>query len=105
LDRGNGDYWPDGVPRTNTVLSFIALFATLGFAPCETQDLEAGVEKLAIYLNETGTPEHIARQLPNGSWTSKMGWALEDIEHDSLTVLEGEQYGIASVFLARRLSG
>jgi hypothetical protein len=45
-------------------------------------------------------PKHAARSLPNGAWTSKLG-DDEDIEHSTLAVLEGREYGRAKVFLKR----
>lgn len=48
----------------------------------------------------------MARQLPNGRWTSKLG-EVEDIEHD-LSDLEYESddnpycYGLASIFMMRK---
>jgi len=39
-----------------------------------------GMKRLAVYADETDTPTHMARQLPSGHWTSKLG-ELEDIQH------------------------
>src|SRR6266566_3667632 len=41
---------------------------------------------LAVYADETDTPTHMARQLPTGYWTSKLG-ELEDIQHVGLDQL------------------
>ena len=78
-DSQNTAHWPDGVPREPTVAAFVAAFETLGYEPCADGAAELGFEKVAIYtLN--GKPTHAARQLPSGSWTSKLGkWV--DIEH------------------------
>ncbi len=48
-----------------------------------------------------GVPEHAARQLANGRWTSKLGRA-EDIEHQ-LHDLEGEVYGTVALLMKRLL--
>lgn len=61
--------------------------------------LEVGVERVALFAGSDGFPTHAARQLPNGRWTSKIGF-LEDIEHD-LYDLEGSEYG-AVVRIMRR---
>ena len=46
---------------------------------------------------------HIARQLPNGRWTSKFGnW--EDIEHTTLAALDGHFIGAARRFLKRPIA-
>jgi hypothetical protein len=101
IDKGCGEYWPDGVPRNQSVAAYVEAYRTLGFERCATPDLEEGLEKLAIYVADSGEPQHAARQLASGFWTSKMGWILEDIEHDSLACLEGEEYGTVKAFLAR----
>jgi len=46
-----------------------------------------------------GEPTHVARQLPSGRWTSKMGF-LEDIEH-TVDALRGFYYGAVTQILKR----
>ena len=84
-------YWPDQVPRQETIQSFFALFLFLGFEPCDSALPEAGIEKIALY-GKGSRPTHAARQIDTGLWTSKLG-PLEDIEH-SLESLESEVYGV-----------
>jgi hypothetical protein len=84
-----GVHWPAGVAPVETVEAFILAYETEGYEICPTQsrELEAGFEKIAIYIDVDGTPTHAARQLPDGSWTSKLGdW--EDIQHQTLEALE-----------------
>jgi hypothetical protein len=104
--NGPGDvprYWPADTPREETLASFIAAFATLGFAVCDSELLEAGIERIALFVNSHGVPTHAARQLPTGLWTSKLG-ASEDIEHE-LHALEGDIYGtVAQLFKRPRLA-
>ena len=79
--------------------SFIEAFESLGYEDCVDATPEAGFEKVAIFADSNGKPTHAARQLPNGSWTSKLGnW--EDIRH-TIYGLEGGQYGDATRFLRR----
>jgi hypothetical protein len=92
-------YWPEGVPREVSVGAFVKAYETLGFEVCENGELEAGIEKLAIYATPDGRPQHVARQLPDGVWTSKLG-RLEDIEHE-LDGLCGELYGTVQRFMKR----
>ncbi len=54
---------------------------------------------MAIY-EQGGETQHMARQLPSGHWTSKLG-DLDDIEHD-LSALEGIEYGRVAMILARK---
>jgi hypothetical protein len=89
---GEGGYWPEGVSRAHSLEALIGAFARLGFEKCPDARAEPGVEKLALYADETGSPTHVARQLPSGKWTSKLG-ASEDIEHASAEALQGILYG------------
>ena len=97
------EYWPPCVPPENTLEAWSKALATAGFTPCATPYPEDGFEKLAIYLDEARVPQHVARQLPNGKWTSKLGDDL-DLEHNSLRALEGDCYGSATAFMKRRIS-
>jgi hypothetical protein len=94
-------YWPVE-PREETVAGFTKAFGQLGYVVCATGNLEPGYERLAVYADEAGTPTHMARQLPSGHWTSKLG-ELEDIEHVTLDQLSGSDYGGAVQFLKRKL--
>jgi hypothetical protein len=78
------------VPREHTIEAYQKAFEASGFAVCSSAALEPGLQKVALYA--TGTePQHAARQLPTGSWTSKIGIS-DDIEHETLEALEGEDY-------------
>src|SRR6267378_2175367 len=55
-------FWPDDVPNEVTVGAFITLFESKGFERCESGVLEAKVEKIALYLQDS-EPKHAARQL------------------------------------------
>lgn len=83
--------------------SFRAIFEAAGYQPCDSQELEPGFEKVAIYVDAAGEPTHAARQVENGNWTSKLGrW--EDIEHSAPSSLEGVDpaYGTVALILRRR---
>jgi hypothetical protein len=96
------DYWPANVPREYTVEAYTAAFATLGYALCEDGSREDGFEKIAIFVDERGEPQHVARQQSSGVWTSKLGkW--EDIDHELLG-LEGDRYGRAHLFMKRKVN-
>jgi hypothetical protein len=92
------DYWPPGIVRERTLAAFIQAFATLGYSPCPDGSLEPGWEKVVIYATDEG-PSHAARQLPDGSWTSKLG-PDDDIEH-AVEGLCGPAYGTVVQFLRR----
>lgn len=96
-----GGHWPPGIKRGLTLDAFIQAFAALGYEPCETDELERGVEKVAFFVSH-GEVTHAARQLPSGRWTSKLGVDV-DIEH-ALRSLEGGVYGEVAQVLSRRKS-
>jgi hypothetical protein len=93
-------FWPPGIRREETIECFIEAFAKDGYLPCEADQLEEGYEKVAIYVDASRVPKHMARQLPNGKWTSKLGPNV-DIEHSTLSQLEGPEYGNAYQILKR----
>jgi hypothetical protein len=95
-------WWPAGIPAEEAVQSFEALFVSEGYEPCSDGRLEAGFEKLTIYSRD-GVPTHVARQVHDGSWTSKLG-SWEDISHTGLEDLEGGRYGRATSFMRRALN-
>ena len=101
-----GRYWPDGVPKEESIEAFTQAYAKLGYVPCETPELETNSEKVALYAGADGRVLHAARQLSDGSWTSKLGEAW-DIRHE-LDGLEGDNYGRVARVLkrpARRTGG
>jgi len=110
-DESGGRYWPEGVPRTLELSSFIKLYEVeRGFVQCDLNyDLEAGVEKIAIYCNfnpqlKTVEVTHAARQLPSGKWTSKLG-DVDDIEHNTPEAVSGSwrAYGTVKQVMKRVL--
>jgi len=57
--------------------------------------------KLALY-ERLGIVKHAARQMPDGTWTSKLG-VQHLIEHQ-LPALEGNSYGQVTAFYRRVFS-
>ena len=100
-DSPYGDYWPPEVPRENTLDTWMKALAQMGYEGCDTPTLENEFQKIAIYVDDQNVPQHVARQLPNGHWTSKLGNEI-DIEHNTLRALEGKDYGQATCFMKRR---
>lgn len=95
-------FWPAGVRADETLDAFHEAFASLGYETCVSAELEDGFEKVALYANAEG-PSHMARQLAEGRWTSKLG-ALQDIEHATPDDLADDTYG-RIVLLMRRPRG
>lgn len=93
-------YWP-GKRLNNTLEAFEEGLGLTGWEVCENAEVEVGYEKLAIYADTDGQPRHVARQLVDGRWTSKLGeW--EDIEHEALEDLDSPDYGTAQMFMRKR---
>lgn len=83
-------YWPPGATRHETIAAFVEMFGLFGFVPSVSRAPTKNIDRLALYARG-GIPTHVARQLPNGKWTSKLG-NVEDLEH-TLEALEGPLYG------------
>jgi hypothetical protein len=95
---GSAYYWPEDVPREESIDAFKEAYAKLGYKECRDGTLEPGFEKIALYaVGER--PKHAARQLADGSWTSKLG-KFVDIEH-RLDALFGSNYGSVVAYLRR----
>lgn len=90
--------WPPECPPAHTLEAFECRFATIGYEACPSPELESGFEKIAIYCVDE-RPQHAARQLPNGMWTSKLGSDV-DIEH-TVEGLAGGIYGNVTRYMRR----
>jgi hypothetical protein len=92
---------PANVPRDYKVTSVVMAYESVGFIRCADGSSEDGVEKIGI--NADGEEYlHAARQLDNGTWTSKMGRGVV-IQHDAPENLVGPGYGQGTVFMKRPL--
>jgi hypothetical protein len=81
-------YWPDDVPEPageDDLDCYVALFETWGFVRCDDADYEEGFLKIAIYADD-GSFQHVAKQLRDGTWSSKAG-RLHDLRHHALEAL------------------
>lgn len=95
-------YWPvTSGPDEYGIAALQQAFRALGFADCDSGEQEPGHEKIALY-GSTLLYTHVARQLPTGKWTSKLGRS-EDIEHDSPDDLFGGAYGDVVQFMKRQI--
>ncbi len=97
-----GSYWPVTAPKEETLDAFIKAFKTLGYESCTDGVLETDFEKVVIYMLN-GKPTHMARQLPSGAWTSKLGREV-DIQHSVPEVINGPDYGTVKQFLRRKVA-
>jgi hypothetical protein len=89
-------YWLASSPREYTVDAYVRAYEDAGYR--RVQQASPGDERVAIFVKD-GIPQHAARELPSGRWTSKCG-ELEDITHE-ISALEGAFYGTAVIVLRR----
>ncbi|MBI2205808.1 MAG: hypothetical protein HYU41_18340 [Candidatus Rokubacteria bacterium] len=103
MARGiGGYYWPDGIRADDSVQAWRELFALcFGYEECADGSVEANMDKIAIYADREGDAAHVARQLPSGQWTSKLG-KLEDITHDTLEALICDDYATVVILMRRQ---
>jgi len=94
-------FWPSGLNRGYSVQHFVEAYRTIGYDSCADGMLDPYFEKIVLYTNNYGGVEHVARQLSDGSWTSKMG-DEEDIIHENPQALSGG-YGHPTVYMQRVL--
>lgn len=94
-------YWPDSLPFTDEIDNFLALFEQFGYRRCQDASQEDGLKKIALYA-KAGHCTHAARQLTSGFWTSKMG-PLNDIQHGSPEVLEGDFFGQVYCYMCKEV--
>jgi len=97
-------HWPSDIP--DTLEGWTELFTRQGYELTEDRNIEAGFEKIAIYVDlEDMAPGHVAKS-DGIAWKSKLG-RYQDIEHASLDLLEGDhhwEYGIVERILRRPIS-
>jgi hypothetical protein len=100
-------YWPDGFPKKDgsdidDLQNFLDVFESFGYSRCDDGVYEAGYEKIVMYIKNRSV-EHMARQKPNGNWTSKLGQFYHDIEHTSVEAVDSPYYGKEKIFLRRQI--
>lgn len=117
-------YWPFWIKPEVTISCFVKTFRSLGYRVCRSSRRQLLFHKVVLYAihrshnptpvpNSIGgfadwEPTHMARQLPDGSWTSKCG-GNEDITHFTLDALEsygppygaGDEYGCPVLYMRR----
>lgn len=93
-------YWPSNAPKSSSIGALVEVFLGEGYENCKDSELEPRFEKVALFA-ESGQWRHAARQLEDGTWTSKLG-VFQDIEHKSLETLTGTYYGEVYCLLRRK---
>lgn len=103
---GGKFFWPPEIRQDGTLQAWRQLFISQGYVPTTNRNIEPGFEKVAIYVSlEDFSTTHVAKS-DGRVWKSKLGKG-QDIHHQSLDVLEGDQrdeYGIVDLILKRPIS-
>ncbi len=98
-DYEEDSYWPPWASRNDKQESMVDVFAGLSYQPCDDHRLEQHYVRIALYEKD-GIAQHVALQMPNGRWRSKMG-SGPLIEHHSPVSLSGRIYGAPTVFMRK----
>lgn len=93
-------YWPPNIPREYTIGAYIKVYESLGYIRCTNGNLKSGEQKIAIFAKDN-FPTHAAKQLQDGSWSSKLGKNI-DVSH-TLNAIEHGHYGLVVQFLVRKI--
>lgn len=93
-------FWIEGIPQDGKLTTFEKLFNKLGFEICFNEEYEIDYQKIVLFSVDGTHCMHVARQLKNGNWTSKLG-VSHDVEH-TLVAMEGGIYGDGVVFMKRK---
>lgn len=99
LEPSPAGYWPVATVGA-TLDAYALMFAHYGYSACPDGKVEKDVEKIVIYGDSVGNFLHVARQLSNGRWTSKLG-AQSDITHVTPEILISPDYGSPCRFMSR----
>lgn len=92
-------YWPSTISRRRSIEAIISAFESIGYIICDNETVEPEFKKIAIYADSLDLPTHVARQLPDGKWTSKLG-DDEDVEHLFVYMWEKAIMGMKPVNLS-----
>ena len=93
-------FWPKGILDDGSFQSYVELYKSLGYKPCQSPALEVFYEKIALFAHSSGHFSHVSYQLFFG-WTSKLG-GWEDIKHKTIAAMEGGLYGDVKMLMKRR---
>lgn len=93
--------WLENIEYSQSLTAFIALFEKFNFEVSENLLFEEGFEKIALFSIDNITCEHVARQIDDNLWTSKLGVSY-DVSHQ-IQALENGIYGQIVLILKRLL--
>jgi hypothetical protein len=106
LGGNNTWVWPRGPGQPVTLADFDALYSYYGFRRVAGLDYtrQKGIDKVVVFaVSRDGKAEitHACKQLPDGSWSSKLG-SLPLIRHLRPDDVAGPTYGLPYVVYVRK---
>ena len=79
--------WPNSEDSGLSIDTYVKMFRGEGFVKASRGNLEVGFDKIVIYWDKASKIfTHVARQMENGQWWSKLGKA-SDVQHMKPEVL------------------
>lgn len=73
--------WPNTLDSGSSIETYVKMFRGEGFVKAVRGNREAGFDKIVIYWDKANkTFTHVARQMDDGQWWSKLGRA-SDVQH------------------------
>lgn len=96
--------WPSNAKRDTLLLTVAGIFKAEGYTETDNRDVESGYAKVALYVDLEDVDSYCHVAFSDGVvWKSKLGKG-QDIEHDSLDLLEGQnkdEYGMVATILRK----
>jgi hypothetical protein len=96
-----GYYWPPNAQPGIGIAELVNAYKSIGFNICTDGEFEPGIEKVVLYIGDDGRWKHAAKQLPDGSWSSKIGVHSADIMHRTPQALSNSDYGRVACYMSR----
>jgi len=78
--------WPVELEKNYSIETYVSYFKKQGFRICSDDKYDDNIIKIALYADEHGDFAHVAIQVNEKIWWSKMG-RLDDIQHKTLNSL------------------
>lgn len=98
--EADDDYqWLDNIEYSQSLLAVKSLFENFKFEISDNDSLEKGFEKIALFSDDNLNCTHVAKQLSDELWSSKLGISY-DISH-KINALENGIYGQVVLILKR----
>jgi len=95
-------FWFNDIARDNLLTTIQKIFENLGFHQTNFAKYQIDYERIALFSIDNNECSHLARQIDEDKWTSKLGSSY-DVNH-SIKSIENGIYGNAVIFLERKLN-